>query len=200
LIGPRHATAPADRAEVALRASNVKSRWIDEFRGAAEAGRRTAALRSVHFTEMIERYVRAFGADLNAYYPGVNALGLLQAQVALAGAAGRLVADFRQRCSGSRPRVRKLLCSRTSATLALALKMDDTMRALDDGPDDPGRVAAGRHVAPDDHEPRAARGPGIREALINADWFSLDAVRRNNRLLGAGPVRAQRLGGVEGRG
>ena len=79
------ATAPADRAEVlALRASNVKSRWIDEFRGAAEANRRTAALRSVHFTEMIENYVRAFGADLNAYYPGVNALGLLQAQVALA--------------------------------------------------------------------------------------------------------------------
>ena len=33
---------------------------------------------------MIENYVRAFGADLNAYYPGVNALGLLQAQVALA--------------------------------------------------------------------------------------------------------------------
>ena len=177
------ATAPADRAEVlALRASNVKSRWMDEFRGTPEAGRRAAALRSVHFTEMIENYVRAFGADLNAYYPGVNALGLLQAQVAL---AEGLPDDWAQIFDSDAQAAtvlasRKLLCSRTSATLALALKMDDTMRALDDGPDDPwasGSRADMLLLTTTNRAPRVAQA--YREALIDADWFALDAVRRN---------------------
>jgi hypothetical protein len=177
------ATAPADRAEVlALRASNVKSRWIDEFRGAPESDRRVTALRSVHFTEMIENYIRAFSADLNAYYPGVNALGLLQAQIALAKA---LPDDWSQLFDSDAQATaftasREQLASKIAATLSLALKVDETMRALEDGEPDPWAAGSRADLLLLTVAGRASRvAQAYREALARTDWFSLDAVRRN---------------------
>jgi len=55
------AVQASERAEVlALRASNAKSRWIDEFRGCASAAeRRAAALRSARLSQTVDTYLLA---------------------------------------------------------------------------------------------------------------------------------------------
>ena len=66
-----------DLAEVlALLARNAKERWRQEWSALPAAERRAGALGSPRLLEAAEGYRRAFQADLNHYYAGVNALGL----------------------------------------------------------------------------------------------------------------------------
>lgn len=66
-----------DLAEaLALLARNAKERWRAEWNAAAPADRRASALASPLLFEAAEGYRRAFEADLNHYYSGVNAVAL----------------------------------------------------------------------------------------------------------------------------
>lgn len=174
----------SDRAEVlALRASNAKSRWIDDFRaGASAAERGVAALRSAHLSQTVDTYLLAFAADLNAYYPGVNALAMLQVQIALASAApDEWTAFFDSDVQAAAAlEGKKQLASRVSATLALALRVDDTLRELDDSPPDPWSKAtrADLLLLTAANKPQRVAN-AYREALSGTDWFALEATRRN---------------------
>ena len=173
----------ADSAEaLALHASNAKSRWIDEYRNAPAADRRSAALRSAHLSRMIDAYLRAVAADFTAYYGSINALALLQAQVALARALPdewtQLFDDDAQAASALAAKER--LASRLTAALMLVLKVDDIMRTLDDAPPDPwanGSRADLQLLSTTARPQRVAQA--YREALSGAAWFVLDATRRN---------------------
>jgi hypothetical protein len=81
------ATGAADRAEVlALRARNLKDLWRQEFASNTidPAKVRALALQSPNLTHAQEAYTEAFEQDLNAYYPGINALSLLALLIGLA--------------------------------------------------------------------------------------------------------------------
>ena len=172
------------RAEVlALRASNAKSRWIGEFGGCASIPERcTAALRSAHLSQTVDTYLLAFAADLNAYYPGVNALAMLQAQIALAsGSPDEWTQFFDSDAKAAAVlEAKKLLASRVSAALALALRADDTLRELDDSPPDPWSKATRADLLLLTAPNKAQRvANAYREALSGVDWFALEAARRN---------------------
>jgi tetratricopeptide (TPR) repeat protein len=70
------ATEPSQLAEVhGQLGRNKKQMWKDSWSKAGER-RAEAALRSPLLEEAYEQYLEAFDMDLNAYYPGLNALGL----------------------------------------------------------------------------------------------------------------------------
>lgn len=70
--------APADRAEaLALRARNVKARWVGAWRGLAGEAAASKALQSGYLLEAYELYKQGFMEDLNSFYSGLNALSLL---------------------------------------------------------------------------------------------------------------------------
>jgi hypothetical protein len=75
-----------DRAELhALRASNSKRRWGDQWRRETEpAGRMRVALRSRELESSLASYRRGFDEDLNHWYSGLNALALGKIMLELA--------------------------------------------------------------------------------------------------------------------
>ncbi len=178
------ATRASDRAEVlALQASNAKSRWIDEFSGCSSTAERcAAALRSARLSQTVDTYLRAFAADLNAYYPGVNALALLQAQIALASRAPEEWTPFFDNDTDAAVALerKKQLAARVTATLSLALRVDETLRGLDDSPPDPWSKAtrADLLLLTVPNKPQRVTN-AYREALTGVDWFALEAARRN---------------------
>ena len=75
------------RAETyALMARNAKARWTDAWCGLASDKQRAQALRSPYLEESLRLYSAAFNEDLNHFYSGLNALGLLSVLVELASA------------------------------------------------------------------------------------------------------------------
>lgn len=77
--------ASRDLAEAyALKARNIKARWVSAFdrRTGGEAQR--AALRAAELEESLDCYAAGFAHDLNHFYSGLNALALLRIRVDLA--------------------------------------------------------------------------------------------------------------------
>jgi hypothetical protein len=84
-----------ERAEAhALRASNLKTQWQDEWQNLPPEQQQEAALRSPLLARAYEEYLSGFREDLNHYYSGINALGLLTTRLALAAAMPGVWADF----------------------------------------------------------------------------------------------------------
>src|SRR5207244_1502978 len=77
---------PAKLAEAhALLGRNLKQLWQDEWKQALPEDRRCRALESPLLLEAYQQYKKAYFQDLNAYYPGINGLGLLTVYLDLAG-------------------------------------------------------------------------------------------------------------------
>jgi hypothetical protein len=73
------------RAEVyALKGRNAKTRWVDTWVHAADAERKSKALQSTWLIDAYKEYEKAFNEDLNHFYSGINALGLLTTIISLA--------------------------------------------------------------------------------------------------------------------
>lgn len=69
----------------ALLGRNLKQLWQDEWKQAAPAERRRCAFESPLLLEAYQQYKKAYFQDLDAYYPGINALALLTVYLDLAG-------------------------------------------------------------------------------------------------------------------
>jgi hypothetical protein len=66
-----------DRAEaLALLGRNAKGEWLDAWRSRPQAQWREEALRCSGLREAYDYYLKAFKADLNNYYAGLNALAM----------------------------------------------------------------------------------------------------------------------------
>jgi tetratricopeptide (TPR) repeat protein len=75
----------AKRAEAfALRARNLKTRWLNAWKNLDQPARCTEALQSPLLNEAIICYQNGFKEDLNHFYSGLNALGLLLTRIHLA--------------------------------------------------------------------------------------------------------------------
>lgn len=71
---------------LALKGRNDKARWLNGWRAAPAEGQRSLALESQLLRDAFDAYDEAFTRDLNHYYSGVNALGLLVVLLELADA------------------------------------------------------------------------------------------------------------------
>ena len=73
------------RAEVySLRARNAKMRWLATWKHLPAGERREKALRATFLKEAFADYERGYYEDLNHFYSGINALGLLTIIISLA--------------------------------------------------------------------------------------------------------------------
>ncbi|MEP6951138.1 MAG: tetratricopeptide repeat-containing protein [Ginsengibacter sp.] len=73
------------RAEIySLRARNSKVKWVGSWKNVAEAERKEKALQSTYLKDAYDEYERAYNEDLNHFYSGINALGLLTVIISLA--------------------------------------------------------------------------------------------------------------------
>ncbi len=84
------------KAEIySLKGRNAKARWIASWKKSEEAERKVKALQSTFLIDAYEEYERAFNYDLNHFYSGINALGLLTVILSLAEAlSGIWCAEF----------------------------------------------------------------------------------------------------------
>ena len=115
------------RAEaLALRGSNAKTRWFEDWAGTAGDDRRAKALRSPHLAESIGNYLDGYAEDLDSFYPGINAVALLRAQIELA----KALPDVWEESFGDADDAARALkgaearCGRIAAALELALGND----------------------------------------------------------------------------
>lgn len=73
------------RAEIfSLKGRNSKTKWIHSWKNAKEEDRCINALLSPYLYEAYKDYDRGYNEDLNHFYSGINALGLLTVIIALA--------------------------------------------------------------------------------------------------------------------
>ncbi len=85
---------PKDRAEaLSLAARNAKRRWQRDWEELPEGRRCEEALRSPHLETSLEAYAKAFQEDLNAFYPGLNAVAMLRVLTELAAALPEVWSD-----------------------------------------------------------------------------------------------------------
>jgi hypothetical protein len=81
----------SDRAEAyALKARNSKTRWTNSWNELTEDERSTRAQQSIDLENAIRFYEKGFYEDLNHFYSGINALGLLITMICLAEKNGDL--------------------------------------------------------------------------------------------------------------
>lgn len=73
------------KAEIfSLKGRNAKARWIDTWKNSPDHNHRKKALQSTFLLDAYKEYERAFNEDLNHFYSGINALGLLTTIISLA--------------------------------------------------------------------------------------------------------------------
>jgi hypothetical protein len=72
-------------AEVySLRARNAKTRWLETWKNVPNAQQPKKAMKSSYLKDAYEDYERGYNEDLNHFYSGINALGLLTVIISLA--------------------------------------------------------------------------------------------------------------------
>lgn len=73
------------KAEIySLKGRNAKARWIDTWMHSEDAEKQTKALQSTYLIDAYEHYEQAYNEELNHFYSGINALGLLTVIISLA--------------------------------------------------------------------------------------------------------------------
>jgi hypothetical protein len=176
------ARQPADRAEAhSLLGSNAKTRWIGAVRSGSADDARKAALASPHLGEALEAYLSALRERLDDHYPAINVLALMKCQIELASALpGLWEAQHEDEQSASNDlRARCKTVERVTSMLELTLGRD----AVVEKPANYNEVWALSSQAelilltqPDRTE-RVKQA--YRRALANADYFGVEATRRN---------------------
>lgn len=67
-----------------LKARNAKVKWLQTWKNAPGDEKKEKALQSTYLVDAYEEYERAYSKDLNHFYSGINALGLLTIIITLA--------------------------------------------------------------------------------------------------------------------
>jgi hypothetical protein len=177
------ASLPAEMAEShALKGSNAKTRWIEAWSTVSiEAERRKAALESPHLDAALGAYLTATAVDLNAYFPAINALGLLNIQIELAKAMPNLWAGrFDDDASAmDELRGREATSERLAAALPLVLGTDRHFQRGNPDPPDRWAALSAAELALVSGSRAERVAAAYRSALRQAERFYADAARRN---------------------
>jgi hypothetical protein len=174
------AETPAQKAELnGMLGSNVKNRWIDDYRGDGSEPSGQRALTSPCLGVMIECYLRATGFDLDEHYPAINALAFLKVQTALARRFPDDWAGMNENDAEGILKKREELASRLTANLRLSLRLDDVFKAYQSAANAWCNSSIADLVLLSDPANTSAITNRYRVANSSADRFSLEANRRN---------------------
>jgi hypothetical protein len=107
----------------ALKGRNAKTRWINSWIDTTGKELQQKALQSVHLESSLNNYEKGFFEDLNHFYPGINALGLLLTTIALAGNnpdTWELAFDSKE-LADEKLRQLKIRCQRMTTTVQFSI-------------------------------------------------------------------------------
>jgi len=183
ILGNPRATA-AQRAEaLSLLGRNIKDRWRGGWAGAGGDQARRQALRSPYLLQAYEKYKQGFDEDLNAYYPGLNALSLLTIAIELARRQPELWEARFQDAAEAAKAIKDLESQRhvLSGAVAAALGAAEARRAQAGGQDRWLEISAAdyRFLTSD----RASQvAYAYEKALAGAASFEIDSARTQVQL------------------
>ncbi len=177
------ATSSSEIAEAyALKARNIKARWLARLERKSGATRQIEALRAAELESAIEAYASGFAWDLNHFYSGLNAVSLLRIRIELARAQPEeWSAPFdsevkaNEALENAETRAQQL-----SGAVALAIEAKELALERLKKPNPEEKLWAGISAA--DYcfltatRPRAV-SQKYRQALADAPSFAVDAVR-----------------------
>lgn len=174
------ATTQEERAEAhSLMGRNLKEKWKADWMNVSAEQRQAAALRSPFLKQSYEEYKKGFIEDLNHYYSGINALGLLTTMTQMATALPEVWNEsFDDDDEGIRQLKKlddELAKLRGSVTLSLEAAKARDERA--------GRADMWLSITLADLACLTSKRPQYvadqyRKALARAQDFDIDAVRR----------------------
>ncbi|MBA2593643.1 MAG: hypothetical protein H0U97_15905 [Gammaproteobacteria bacterium] len=175
----RKDVASYDRAEVhSLLGRNAKTQWKADWERLPAEQQRQRALRSGFLEDSFKAYAGAFNEDLNHYYPGLNALGLLTIETELAAALPEVweecidePADAPRQLDALRKQAEKL-------SAAVGLSLQATLDRLERE----GKSDVWAEISEADLCFLTAKRPGrvksaYQKALDGADDFAVEAAR-----------------------
>ncbi|MBE0625479.1 MAG: hypothetical protein IH606_11760 [Burkholderiales bacterium] len=177
------AAAPADRAEAfSLLGSNAKTRWLDDWRDVAADARSRVALGSAYLADALESYLSAYAEDLTRYYPGANALALLNIQGYLAQRAPdswEAAFDDADK-AGDALRDRDVCAQRITSALNLTLGIDPVLKVKQDQSDSWAAITRADVLFLTIDKPLRIQNE-YKKALagVRNDLFAISAARRN---------------------
>ena len=169
-----------DHAEAcSLLARNAKTRWCGEWKEASADARRAKALRSPWLKDSYEDYSRAFDADLNHSYSGLNALAMLTIMVEL----GAALPEVWGEPFASDEEATLQLASYREQAQKLAAAVDLSLQAMrnrlkrEDKTDVWAEISYADLLCITSKRPQRVAA-GYRDAIKNVADFKLDAVRK----------------------
>lgn len=174
------ATVALERAEAhALLGRIRKDQWLSKWAPAPLEQRQQAALQSPLLAEAYAEYLAGFREDLNHYYSGLNALGLLVTQLALATALPDIWAEtFEDEDEAARQlRHLKNELPKLQGSVTLSLEAEQE-RLLRSGKKDPWLSITAADLACLVSAPPKKIARLYEAALEEADEFALDSVRQ----------------------
>lgn len=161
-----------ERAEArALMGRNARSRWAASWQSVPADGRRRAALQSPWLRRAIEHYALGFAHDLNHFYSGVNALGLVTVLLDLAAELEQEWADAYASDASARVELEELRLERArlEGAVALALRAAEAAAEADEW----HALTEAEHALLTSEPPRAGWvGTLYRRALAGAGPFA----------------------------
>ncbi|HEV2706897.1 MAG TPA: tetratricopeptide repeat-containing protein [Pyrinomonadaceae bacterium] len=172
-------TTQEERAEAyALIGRNLKERWKDAWMNLRVEQRQTAALRSPFLRQSYEAYKQGFIEDLNHYYSGINALGLLTTIKELAAALPDVWSEGFEDESDAERELKKVCdeWSRLSNSVTMSLEAAK-MRVARAGKSDMWFSITLADLACLTSKRPAYVADKYRRALAGAQDFEIDAVR-----------------------
>jgi hypothetical protein len=178
----RLARRPAERAEAcALLGSNAKTRWIDAVRAAPEGERHRAALSSPCLSEALDAYLDALRERLDDHYPAINVLALLKCQLELASALPELweAQHDNEQAASNDLESRKKTAERVVSMLELTLGRDAVVRKPADYNEEWALSSQAELILLTQPNRTERVKQAYRKALANADYFAVEATRRN---------------------
>jgi hypothetical protein len=168
-----------DRAEsYALLGRNAKARWKGTWIQASPDQKQAQALRSPYLKESFEAYLEAFEQDLNHFYSGLNALGML---TVLSELAQSLPQVWSERFDDDQEAQRELTLlkdqiRKLSIGVELSLKADKKRRGLEKKPDVWAEISEADLSCLTSGRPSKV-ATAYREALVDAKDFHIDSLR-----------------------
>jgi hypothetical protein len=175
----RHRT---DLAEAySLLGSNAKTRWIGAVRAVPAAEAPKAALSSPYLTAALDAYLDALRQRLDDHYPAINVFALLKCQLELAAAlpdVWEAQHDDEQAASNDL-QGRKKAVERISSMLELALGRDTVVEKPADYNEEWALSSQAELILLTQPNRTERVKQAYRRALAKADYFSVEATRRN---------------------
>ena len=168
-----------DRAEsYALLGRNAKARWKESWLDAPIGKKPAQALRSAYLKESSEAYLEAFEEDLNHFYSGLNALGMLTVLSELAQALPEVWSERFDDDEEARRELALLKdqAKKLSIGVELSLKVDKKRRELKKKHDVWAEISEADLSCLTSRKPSKVAN-AYREALVDAKDFHVDSVR-----------------------